>query len=99
MPNRGPARKTTKRPQLLQVKRLTGAGEKAFCAGSDIAELDDYSSPWDFRNRPDYCDAIRQLGKPVISRSTATLWAAGWRWPCPATSAWLRAMPVSALRR
>ena len=45
---------------------LTGAGEKAFCAGSDIAELDDYASPWDFRNRPDYCDAIRQLGKPVI---------------------------------
>jgi enoyl-CoA hydratase len=45
---------------------ITGAGEKAFCAGSDIAELDDYASPWDFRNRPDYCDAIRQLGKPVI---------------------------------
>src|SRR5579872_5187625 len=45
---------------------LTGAGEKAFCAGSDIAELDDYATPWEFRNRPDYCDAIRQLGKPVI---------------------------------
>jgi enoyl-CoA hydratase/carnithine racemase len=50
----------------VRVVILTGAGEKAFCAGSDIAELDDYSSPWDFRNRPDYCDAIRQLGKPVI---------------------------------
>ena len=50
----------------VRVVILTGAGEKAFCAGSDIAELDDYPSPWDFRNRPDYCDAIRQLGKPVI---------------------------------
>src|SRR5262245_46857458 len=50
----------------VRVVILTGAGEKAFCAGSDIAELDDYSSPWDFRNRPDYCDALRQLGKPVI---------------------------------
>jgi enoyl-CoA hydratase/carnithine racemase len=50
----------------VRVVILTGAGEKAFCAGSDIAELDDYASPWDFRNRPDYCDAIRQLGKPVI---------------------------------
>jgi enoyl-CoA hydratase/carnithine racemase len=45
---------------------LTAAGDKAFCAGSDIAELDDYASPWDFRNRPDYCDAIRRLGKPAI---------------------------------
>lgn len=45
---------------------LTGAGEKAFCAGSDIAELDGYDSPWTFRNRPDYCDAIRALRKPVV---------------------------------
>ncbi|PZP98248.1 MAG: enoyl-CoA hydratase [Variovorax paradoxus] len=45
---------------------LTGAGEKAFCAGSDIAELDGYASPWEFRNRPDYCDAIRALRKPVV---------------------------------
>jgi enoyl-CoA hydratase len=45
---------------------LIGAGEKAFCAGSDIAELDGYATPWAFRNRPDYCDAIRALRKPVI---------------------------------
>ena len=32
---------------------LTGAGEKAFCAGSDIATLDSYETPWAFRNRPD----------------------------------------------
>lgn len=46
---------------------LTGAGEKAFCAGSDIRTLDDYSTPWNFRNRPDYCDALRGLAKPVIA--------------------------------
>lgn len=45
---------------------LTGAGEKAFCAGSDIRDLDNYDTPWNFRNRPDYCDAIRALRKPVI---------------------------------
>ena len=45
---------------------LTGTGDKAFCAGSDIAELDTYDSPWEFRNRADYCDAIRALRKPVI---------------------------------
>lgn len=46
---------------------ITGAGERAFCAGSDIKALDDYETPWDFRNRPDYCDAIRGLLKPSIA--------------------------------
>lgn len=46
---------------------LTGAGERAFCAGSDISTLDDYDTPWNFRNRPDYCDAIRGLLKPSIA--------------------------------
>jgi enoyl-CoA hydratase/carnithine racemase len=46
---------------------VTGAGEKAFCAGSDIHELDTYETPWQFRNRPDYCDAIRRLSKPSIA--------------------------------
>jgi enoyl-CoA hydratase len=46
---------------------VTGAGPKAFCAGSDIAELDRYTSPWEFRNRADYCDAIQTLRKPTIA--------------------------------
>src|SRR4051812_31207922 len=46
---------------------ITGAGEKAFCAGSDIGELDRYDTAWNFRNRPDYCDAIRRLLKPAIA--------------------------------
>ena len=45
---------------------LTGTG-RAFCAGSDIAGLDDYATPWQFGNRPDYCDAIRALRKPVVA--------------------------------
>lgn len=46
---------------------LTGAGDRAFCAGSDIAELDRYATPWEFRNRRDYCDALRELRKPVVA--------------------------------
>ena len=46
---------------------ITGAGERAFCAGSDIRTLDDYDTAWNFRNRPDYCDAIRALLKPSIA--------------------------------
>lgn len=46
---------------------ITGAGEKAFCCGSDIKELDSYATPWDFRNRADYCDAIHHCRKPTIA--------------------------------
>jgi enoyl-CoA hydratase/carnithine racemase len=51
----------------IRVVIVTGAGPKAFCAGSDIRELDGYDTPWNFRNRPDYCDAIRRLLKPSIA--------------------------------
>ncbi|MAU19137.1 MAG: enoyl-CoA hydratase [Martelella sp.] len=46
---------------------LTGAGDRAFCAGSDIRELDTYETPWAFRNRTEYCDGIRILRKPSIA--------------------------------
>lgn len=51
----------------IRVVIVTGAGERAFCAGSDIRELDTYETPWQFRNRADYCDAIRKLLKPTIA--------------------------------
>jgi enoyl-CoA hydratase/carnithine racemase len=51
----------------IRVVILAGAGERAFCAGSDVGELDAYSTPWEFRGRPDYCDAIRSIRKPVIA--------------------------------
>lgn len=51
----------------IRVVIVTGAGPRAFCAGSDIRELDSYDTAWNFRNRPDYCDAIRRLLKPSIA--------------------------------
>ena len=45
---------------------LTGTG-RAFCAGSDIAELDGYATPWEFGLREDYGDVLRTLRKPVIA--------------------------------
>lgn len=45
---------------------LTGTG-RAFCAGSDISELDGYPTPWQFGLRQDYGDVLRTLRKPVIA--------------------------------
>ncbi|MFX8285819.1 enoyl-CoA hydratase/isomerase family protein, partial [Acinetobacter baumannii] len=28
---------------------------------------DDYPTPWAFRGRPDYCDAVRRMTKPTIA--------------------------------
>lgn len=50
----------------IRVLLLTAAG-RAFSVGSDITALDSYASGWEFRNRSDYCDAIRALRKPVIA--------------------------------
>ena len=46
---------------------ITGTGERSFSVGSDIAEVDAYADPWQFRNRRDYCDALRALRVPVIA--------------------------------
>jgi len=46
---------------------LTGAGERAFCAGSDIGALDGYETPWALRHRVDYCDILRRLRKPALA--------------------------------
>lgn len=54
------------RDKDIRVGVLTGTGA-AFCAGSDIAELDRYDGPWDFGRRRDYGDLLRSLDKPVIA--------------------------------
>lgn len=45
---------------------LTGVGPKAFCCGTDIRQLDQFTTAWDFRNRRDYCLSVRHLIKPVV---------------------------------
>ena len=51
----------------IRVVILTGVGEKAFSAGSDVKVLDDYGSNWQLRNRVDYCRAIWSVRKPIIA--------------------------------
>jgi enoyl-CoA hydratase/carnithine racemase len=45
---------------------LTGAGPKAFCVGTDVKQLDQFTAAWDFRNREDYCMSVRHIAKPVV---------------------------------
>ena len=50
---------------------LTGAPGRAFCAGSDITDLDEYGTNWRYRNRTqrneDYAIAIFRMRKPVVA--------------------------------
>jgi enoyl-CoA hydratase len=49
---------------------LRGAGERAFCAGSDINDLAQYGTKWQQRNRMDaggdYIYALLRVRKPII---------------------------------
>ncbi len=59
----------------VHVVIIRGAGEKAFCAGSDIKALDGYEDFWAWRNRLDYIPPILQLRKPSIAAVKG--WALG----------------------
>lgn len=50
---------------------LYGLGERGFCAGSDITDLDEYGNNWEYRNRfdagMDYARAVWLIRKPVVA--------------------------------
>jgi enoyl-CoA hydratase len=52
----------------VRVVILTGTGERAFSAGSDVKVLDDYGSNWQLRNRVDYARELWRIRKPVIAQ-------------------------------
>jgi len=51
----------------IRAATITGAGERAFSAGSDLHGLADLSDLWAFRNRVEYAAAVRDVRKPVIA--------------------------------
>ena len=51
----------------IRVVILTGMGERAFSAGSDVKVLDEYGSNWQLRNRADYNRALWAVRKPMIA--------------------------------
>jgi len=55
------------RDDSVRVVLLRGAGDRAFCAGSDLNALAEYPTPWKFRNRVEYATAVRNMRKPVVA--------------------------------
>jgi enoyl-CoA hydratase len=55
------------RDETVRAVLVTGAGDRAFCAGSDLGALAAYANPWDFRNRVEYAAALRNVRKPVVA--------------------------------
>jgi enoyl-CoA hydratase/carnithine racemase len=51
----------------VRVVLVRGAGTRAFCAGSDLNALAEYSSSWKFRNRIEYATVLREVRKPVVA--------------------------------
>jgi enoyl-CoA hydratase/carnithine racemase len=60
----------------VRVVVLTGEG-KTFSAGSDIGSLEGFESPWAYRNRIDYCDAVLALRKPAIAMVNGAAFGGG----------------------
>ncbi|MFI3320266.1 MAG: enoyl-CoA hydratase-related protein [Rikenellaceae bacterium] len=52
----------------IAVVLLTSVGERSFSTGSDIKLLHQYGTPFELRNREDYCAAIRSIRKPVVAK-------------------------------
>lgn len=55
----------------IRVIVLASTGERAFCTGSDLTDLEGYGSSWEYRNRfdrdLDYAIGVWKIRKPVIA--------------------------------
>ena len=89
------------------VAILTGAGDKAFCAGADLKTYTPLLSerdPYDVRqdaNRIGFGGITRSLEiwKPIIAAVNGYALAGGRSWRWPATSVWRRRTPSLAAPR
>jgi len=61
-------------------------GTRAFCAGSDITDLGEYGSNWEYRNRfdrrRDYTRAVWQIRKPIVVAVNGYAYGGGLEMAC-----------------
>src|SRR5688500_1957568 len=55
------------RDDETRVILVRGAGERAFCAGTDLNTLDDYADAWAWRNGVNYALAFGAVRKPLVA--------------------------------
>ena len=46
---------------------VRGAGERAFCAGTDLHTLDDFADAWSWRNAINYALEFHAFRKPLVA--------------------------------
>ena len=68
----------------IRVLIITGAGEKCFSAGMDVADAIEHPELGE-KGRALW-RRVDRLKNPPSPLSTVTPWAAGWNWLCAATS-------------
>lgn len=61
--------------EQLRIGVIYGAGQRAFCAGSDIGAVEAHADAWAWRNRYDYIPPILATRKPLIAAVKG--WALG----------------------
>lgn len=69
------ARRAINDDDSIRAVVVRGAGERAFCAGTDIAQLDSFKDAWAFRNRICYATEFRRIKKPTVAALKG--WAVG----------------------
>lgn len=61
------ARRAINEDDEIRCVIVHGAGERAFCAGTDLTVLDTYKNAWAWRNRICYSTEFRRIRKPTIA--------------------------------
>jgi enoyl-CoA hydratase/carnithine racemase len=56
---------------------VRGAGEKAFCAGTDLGALARFGDAWSFRNGVNYAVAFGEMRKPVVAALKGWVYGGG----------------------
>lgn len=61
------ARRAINEDDEIRCVVVHGAGDRAFCAGTDLNILDTYKNAWAWRNRICYSTEFRRIRKPTIA--------------------------------
>lgn len=62
---------------MVRCVLVRGAGQKAFCAGTDLNALTDFGDAWSFRNGINYAAAFGEFRKPIVAALKGWVYGGG----------------------